>query len=158
MIPTDSPGVVRRPFASAGDRDDLDFNEVFFTDVRVPAENLVGALNEGWGVASGSLGHERNMLWLSYADRLQDLIEDWRPTTELERDQFATLVMDNQALRLLGSAALARAARGEEDVPALSVLKLLGAETVQAATEHALDSPRRRRPDPSGTSTRLRGH
>ena len=43
MIPTDTPGVVRRPFASAWVRDDVDFNEVFFTDVRVPAENLVGA-------------------------------------------------------------------------------------------------------------------
>jgi alkylation response protein AidB-like acyl-CoA dehydrogenase len=140
LIPTESPGLVRRPFASAADRDDLDFNEVFFTDVRVPADNLVGGLDQGWGVASGSLGHERNMLWLSYADRLQDLIDDWRPATVLERDRYATLVMDNQALRLLGSAALARADRGEEDVPALSVLKTLGADAVQAATEHALDS------------------
>jgi alkylation response protein AidB-like acyl-CoA dehydrogenase len=138
LIPTDSPGVVRRPFASAADSDDLDFNEVFFTDVRVPVENLVGPLNGGWGVASGSLGHERNMLWLSYADRLQDLIDDWRPHTAVEKDRFATLVMDNHALRLLGSAALVRAARGEDDVAALSVLKLLGAETGQTATEHAL--------------------
>ena len=110
------PGVVRRPFASACDEDDLDFNEVFFTDVRVPAENLVGPLNEGWRVASGSLGHERNMLWLSYADRLQELVEDCALPTVLDRDRFATLVMDNQALRLLGSMALARAARGDEDV------------------------------------------
>jgi alkylation response protein AidB-like acyl-CoA dehydrogenase len=138
LIPTDSPGMTRRPFASAADSDDLDFNEVFFTDVRVPAENLVGPLNGGWTVASGSLGHERNMLWLSYADRLQDLIDDWRPRTTVEKDHFATLVMDNNALRLLGSAALARAAGGEEDVAALSVLKLLGAETVQTATEQAL--------------------
>ncbi len=138
LIPTDSPGMTRRPFASAADSDDLDFNEVFFTDVRVPAENLVGPLNGGWAVASGSLGHERNMLWLSYADRLQDLIDDWRPNTTVEKDHFATLVMDNNALRLLGSAALARAAGGEEDVAALSVLKLLGAETVQTATERAL--------------------
>jgi alkylation response protein AidB-like acyl-CoA dehydrogenase len=142
LIPTDSPGVTCRPFASAADEDDVDFNEVFFTDVRVPAQNLVGTLNNGWSVASGSLGHERNMLWLSYADRLQDLIADWQPSTVVERDQFATLVMDDYALRLLGSTALARAARGDEDVPALSVLKLLGAETVQAATEHALDSRR----------------
>ena len=142
LIPTDSPGVTCRPFASAADEDEVDFNEVFFTDVRVPAQNLVGTLNNGWSVASGSLGHERNMLWLSYADRLQDLIADWQPSTVVERDQFATLVMDDYALRLLGSTALARAARGDEDVPALSVLKLLGAETVQAATEHALDSRR----------------
>src|SRR5215211_5884413 len=106
MIPTDLPGVVRRPFASVCDHDDLDFNEVFFNDVRVPVENLVGPLNEGWRVANGSLGHERNMLWLSYADRLQELVEDFRARTVLERDRYATLVMDNQALRLLGSQAL----------------------------------------------------
>jgi alkylation response protein AidB-like acyl-CoA dehydrogenase len=138
LIPTDTPGVVRRPFASACDRDDIDFNEVFFTDVRVPAENLVGPLNEGWRVATGSLGHERTMLWLGYADRLQELIVDFRPSGVLDRDRYATLLMDAQALRLLGSVALARADRGEEDVPGLSVLKLLGSEALQSASEDAL--------------------
>ncbi|MDT5213132.1 MAG: hypothetical protein QOK18_1371 [Mycobacterium sp.] len=138
VIPTDSPGLVRRPFASAWDRDDMDFNEVFFSDVRVPAENLVGSLNDGWRVANGSLGHERTMLWMSYADRLRDMLEDFSPTTALDRDRYATIAMDNQALRLLGSAALARAARGEEDVPGMAVLKLLGAETGQTASEHTL--------------------
>jgi len=138
LIPTDTPGVVRRPFASACDRDDIDFNEVFFTDVQVPAENLVGPLNQAWQVATGSLGHERTMLWLGYADRLQELIVDFRPSEVLDKDRYATLVMDAQALRLLGSAALARANRGEEDVPGLSVLKLLGSEAVQNASEHAL--------------------
>jgi len=138
LIPTDAAGVVRRPFASAWERDDVDFNEVFFTDVRVPAENLVGPLNDGWRVANGSLGHERTMLWLSYADRLRDLLEDFTPTTELGRDRYATLAMDNQALRLLGSAGLARAARGDEDVPGMAVLKLFGAEAAQAASEHTL--------------------
>ena len=138
MIPTDSPGVQRRPFASMPDRDEVDFNEVFFTDVRVPAENLVGPLNDGWRVANGSLGHERTMLWLSYADRLADMLADFQPSTDLDRDRYATLAMDNQALRLLGSAALARAARGEEDVPGMAVLKLLGSEAGQSASEHTL--------------------
>lgn len=140
LIPTDTEGVVRRPFASACARDDIDFNEVFFTDVRVPAENLVGPLNGGWGVANGSLGHERTLLWMSFAERLRDLIHDFHPAGALDRDRFATLLMDNEALRLLGSVALAQAARGEQDVPALSVLKLLGSEAVQNAAEHALDN------------------
>jgi alkylation response protein AidB-like acyl-CoA dehydrogenase len=140
MIPTGLEGVVRRPFASACDQDDLDFNEVFFNDVKVPAENLVGPLNEGWRVANGSLGHERNMLWLSYADRLQELVEDFRPRTVLDRDRYATLVMDNQALRLLGSEALGRAARGEDNAAALSVLKLFGSEASQMASEYALST------------------
>jgi alkylation response protein AidB-like acyl-CoA dehydrogenase len=140
LIPTNTPGVVRRPFASASDRDDVDFNEVFFTDVRVPAANLVGQLNRGWQVATGSLGHERTMLWMGYADRLRELVVDFRPSRVLERDRYATLVMDTYALQLLGSAVLARADRGEEDVPALSVLKLLGSEAVQSASEHALNA------------------
>ena len=140
LIPTDLPGVTRRPFASVCRADDTDFNEVFFDDVRVPAENLVGPLNGGWGVASGSLGHERNLLWMGFADRLQDLIGDFRPTTALDRDRYATLLMDAKALSLLGSAALARTARGEEDVAALSVLKVLGSEAVQSASEVALNA------------------
>jgi alkylation response protein AidB-like acyl-CoA dehydrogenase len=138
MIPTDTPGVVRRPFASVCSRDDLDFNEVFFNDARVPAANLIGAENDGWRVAGGSLGHERNMLWLSYADRLTDLIDDFTPRTMLDRDRYATLAMDLEALRALGSIALARAAAGNEDASSLSVLKLLGSEASQLATEHAL--------------------
>lgn len=140
VIPTDTEGVVRRPFPSICSADDLDFNEVFFTDVRVPAENLVGELNQGWRVANGSLGHERTMMWLGFADRLDNAIADFRPANELERDRYASTIMDKQALRLLGSVALARAARGEDDVAAISVLKLLGSEAELRAFELALES------------------
>jgi alkylation response protein AidB-like acyl-CoA dehydrogenase len=140
LIPTDTPGVVRRPFASVSDHEDVDFNEVFFTDVRVPAENLVGEINAGWRVATGSLGHERAMLWMDYADMLQALCVEFRPSGALQRDRFATLVMDRYAMRLMGSASLAKAARGEEDVPAQSVLKLLGSEAMQRACEDALNA------------------
>ncbi len=88
LIPTDTDGVRRRPFASVLDRDSLDFNEVFFTDARVPAENLVGPLNGGWRVANGSLGHERTMMWTAFANRLEQLLSDFRPVGELERDQL----------------------------------------------------------------------
>lgn len=138
LIPTDIPGVVRRPFASVGDIEDVDFNEVFFTDARVPAENLVGELNAGWRVATGSLGHERAMLWLDYADMLHAMTVESSPSGPVQRDRYATLVMDYYAMRLLGSATLAKAARGEEDVPAQSVLKLLGSEAMQRACEDAL--------------------
>jgi alkylation response protein AidB-like acyl-CoA dehydrogenase len=138
LIPTDTPGVDRRPFASVYDHESLDFNEVFFNNVRVPVENLVGPLHGGWGVANGSLGHERTMLWMSFAERLRELVVDFHPRTELDRDHYATLLMDDLALRLLGSVALAREARGEGDVAALSVLKVLGSEASQTASEHAL--------------------
>src|SRR5271154_5829696 len=96
VIPTDTPGVTCRPFPSICSIDDLDFNEVFFTDVRVPAENLVGELDQGWRVANGSLGHERTMMWLGFADRMDNMIADFRPSTEVERDQYASTIMDRQ--------------------------------------------------------------
>ncbi|HRD11067.1 MAG TPA: acyl-CoA dehydrogenase family protein [Mycobacterium sp.] len=138
VIPTDLPGVVRRPFPSICGIDDLDFNEVFLTDVRVPAENLVGPLNGGWGVANGSLGHERTMMWLGFADRIHNVLGDFRPRTPLERDQFASGVMDYHALRLMGSRGLAKAARGETDVAGVSVVKLFGSEAELRLAEHAL--------------------
>ena len=138
IIPTDLAGVVRRPFADLCGEDNKDFNEVFFSDVEVPAENLVGPLNQGWRVANGSLGHERTMMWLGFADRIDNMISDFRPATPLERDQYATIVMDYQALRAMGSISLARAARGDVDVAAVSVLKLLGSEAEMNAASNIL--------------------
>ena len=140
LIPTDSPGLTCRPFSCVYDRDDLDFNEVFLTDVRVPAENLVGPLNGGWKVANGSLGHERTMMWLQFANRLGQTLESYRPSPALHRDAYASIAMDYQALRLMGSAALARAARGDVDVAALSVLKVFGSEAEQNAYRQVLEA------------------
>ena len=38
------------------------FNEVFLTDVRIPADNVVGAVNGGWGVIMTTLTNERTMI------------------------------------------------------------------------------------------------
>ncbi|MDN4521910.1 MULTISPECIES: acyl-CoA dehydrogenase family protein [Mycolicibacterium] len=140
LIPTDLEGVVCRPFADMTGIDNLDFNEVFFTDVRVPVENLVGPLNGGWGVANGSLGHERTMMWLGFADRIANCIADFKPKNPLERDALATSIMDYQALRLLGSVGIAKAARGEVDVASVSIPKLLGAEAEQRIEGLALEA------------------
>ncbi|WP_319456095.1 MULTISPECIES: acyl-CoA dehydrogenase family protein [unclassified Mycobacterium] len=140
IIPTDTPGVVRRPFADLCGEENKDFNEVFFTDVVVPAENLVGPLNGGWGVANGSLGHERTMMWLGFADRIANVIADFRPSNDIERDQYASSIMDYQALRLLGSVGLAKASRGEVDVASVSIPKLFGADAEMRVSDLALSS------------------
>jgi len=60
LIDMQSPGITVRPLIQM--TGDAGFNEVFFEDVRVPRQNLVGELNQGWLVANATLAHERNML------------------------------------------------------------------------------------------------
>jgi alkylation response protein AidB-like acyl-CoA dehydrogenase len=147
IIPTDAPGVTRRPFRAIQGKDELDFNEVFFDDVEVPADHLIGELHQGWRVATGSLGHERAMLWLGYGERLDDLIVRGAQVVRdqgLEQDAyvldwFAQLVTDSHALRALGERTMAEVVRGMEPVQQ-SILKLLGSEAVQRATLHVLEA------------------
>ena len=147
LIPTDLPGITRRPFGSIIGPDEQDFNEVFFDDVVVPAENLVGELHHGWKVANGSLGHERAMLWLTYAERLSDMVEFGAPVIvehgldddALVLDWFGKMLTDLQALRLLGHRTLGSARRGVE-AKEQSILKLLGSEAVQAASLSMLEA------------------
>src|SRR4051794_452381 len=75
LIDMKSPGIECRPFPELTDREYCDFNEVFFTDVEVPADNLLGPLNGGWPITQGSLAHERAMLWIDHAYLLQRVSE-----------------------------------------------------------------------------------
>jgi alkylation response protein AidB-like acyl-CoA dehydrogenase len=147
LVPTDTPGLTRRPFGSIVAPDDLDFNEVFFDDVEVPVENLVGELHDGWRVATGSLGHERAMIWLTFAERLDDLVSQGSRTLAehglasdpLVRDWFGKVVVDRYAVRLLGYRTLAKARRGTAG-PEQSILKLFSSEAVQDATLRVMES------------------
>src|SRR5260370_39619285 len=63
---------------------ETEFNELFFHDVRVPVENVVGKVNEGWNVAMGTLMHERGTfgagLQVTYRRNMDRLIELARTT------------------------------------------------------------------------------
>ena len=60
IIPMDLPGIEIRPLRNmVGGYGDAGFCEVFFTDVAVPAENLIGSLNGGWAMAKETLANER---------------------------------------------------------------------------------------------------
>ena len=71
------PGISVRPLVALNG--DTDFAEVFFTDVRVPADALLGPVNEGWKVATTTLSHERAGAARLYAELqvdLHDLVAD----------------------------------------------------------------------------------
>lgn len=75
LFPMDTPGIEVRPLKTMTGQ--AEFNEVFFTDVRVPKANVVGGRGRGWQVANTTLKHERGMLGDPNATeaRLKQLIE-----------------------------------------------------------------------------------
>ncbi|MGH9028321.1 MAG: acyl-CoA dehydrogenase family protein [Acidimicrobiales bacterium] len=140
IIDMGSPGIETRPIAELTDRDHADFNEVFFTDVEVPKENLVGERGRGWPVARGSLAHERGMLWIEQAVGLERILERVVDTATNPlpggrrladdrsfRQTVARAYVGSQALKLLGYRGFGKFAKGMES-PEHSVLKLLGSE------------------------------
>ena len=63
LLSMDTPGIEVQPLRTmSGDIGDNSFNQVFFTDVRVPRANVVGQRGEGWKIANTTLKHERNSL------------------------------------------------------------------------------------------------
>ena len=149
LIPMDTPGIEIRPLVdmtlNAG------FNEVFFTDVTVPEENIVGKRGEGWAVANATLGHERGSLSDPNAmmNRLNSLIERMRHETingekiidnEVYRDnlmkiQAKVIAFQSNSLRVL-SAKL----NNNQDVKIARMLqKLVGTELRHELEGFAVD-------------------
>jgi len=82
LLDMKSKGVEVRPLRQM--TGETEFNELFFHDVRVPVENVVGKVNQGWGVAMGTLMHERGTfgagLQVIYRRNMDRLIELARTT------------------------------------------------------------------------------
>src|SRR4029453_7343932 len=114
-----------------------DFNEVFFTDVRIPAANLVGEVNRGWALAKVTLGNERvslsegGALW-GMGPSAEDLLEAVRKRggcrDPLLRQQLAQLKIEGEILRLIRLRTLTSQIKGEHPGPEASVRKILADE------------------------------
>ena len=142
IVPMDTPGVTVRPLPEIIHPDQPDLNEVFLTDVTVPAHHLVGELNNGWAMANGSLAHERAMVWVNAVMGLEEslatlLVE--APAlldrlTPIERtlavDQIVQVAIDTQAARCLGYRGFAKFARGA-GAPEQALMKLYASEARQ---------------------------
>ena len=71
LVDMKSPGISVRPLVALNG--DMDFAEVFFTDVRIPADAMLGPLNEGWKVATATLSYERAAAARLYSELQVDL-------------------------------------------------------------------------------------
>ena len=135
ICPMDAPGIEIRPIVEMTGVHT--FNEVFFTDVRIPVENLVGDENEGWGLAKVTLSNERvslsgeGALWGRgpTANDLLDLVRERGGCDDpLLRQRLAALYIEAEVLRLIRLRTVSAKIQGKQPGPEASVRKALADE------------------------------
>ena len=148
LIDMKTPGITIRPLLQM--TKDAGFNEVFFDNVRVPVENVVGGLGQGWAVANTTLLHERNML--GSTTQTQNMFEtllrvaratprDGRPATQdpIVRQRLAALKIQVEAMRLNAFRNLTATLQGKKPGIEASITKLVTCELNHQLAATALD-------------------
>jgi alkylation response protein AidB-like acyl-CoA dehydrogenase len=139
-----TPGVEVRPIRTSTGEDE--FCEVFFTDARIPAANVVGTVNEGWTVANSLLGHERGeeaatnpIFFRAELDRIVELARDvGRSDDPVIRDRLAWCHMKVETMRFLGYRIITQYLRDGNIGAAASISKLYWSEYHQQAVDLAM--------------------
>lgn len=138
LMDMNTPGITLRPIKTIDGGHEV--NEVFFSDVRVPADQLVGEENQGWTYAKFLLGNERTgIAGVGRTKvRLAEVKKHAAETGLLEDPLFAARLAEAEnellALELTQARVVSSSADGKPN-PASSVLKLRGSQLQQVATE-----------------------
>jgi alkylation response protein AidB-like acyl-CoA dehydrogenase len=149
IVDMHSPGVEVRPLVQI--TGSAEFNEVYFTDVRIPDENRVGDVGDGWRVARTTLMNERVTLsgvsldtvaftggvrkdpWENFLDGIPDR------TDPVVRQELAQFYIEQQVKEITAFRASSARARGAQPGPEGSIGKVFNAEFNQRRSSFALD-------------------
>jgi alkylation response protein AidB-like acyl-CoA dehydrogenase len=149
LVDMHSPGITVRPLKQL--TGEAEFNEVFFADVRVPRQNLVGELNEGWRVAITTLMNERGTAAFGTQARFRIILDNLmglakkstvngKPALQdpLIRQQLAQHYIEVELLKYNCFRNFTRLLRGGTPGPEGSTLKLQWSELNQRMQETAM--------------------
>ena len=139
LIDMKSPGVTVRPIITMDGEHEV--NEVFFDNVEVPAENLIGEENKGWTYAKHLLAHERTNI--ADVNRAKRELERLKRIAKSEgvyddarfRDQIALLEIDIVALEMMVLRVLWAEKSGKQSLDVAGLLKIRGSEIQQRYSE-----------------------
>ena len=150
LVDMKTPGITIRPLRQI--TGESEFNEVFLENVRVPASNVVGQVNEGWGVALTTLAYERDVLTMirhiSLRTALERLIARAKQTKRnghtaaqdpVLRQKLASLTIAERCLQLNGYRSLTRILQGRPPGPEGSTSKLFWSQVDQELAEVATE-------------------
>lgn len=149
LIDMKTEGVDVKPMLTSGHTPA--FCDTYFDNVKVPKENVVGQINQGWTMAKALLGHERTLIAaVGQSTRAVHRVKRIAAQTEkggrplLEdpsfRGKIARLEIDLEALKMANFRTLAGAQLGHAPGPEASILKLRGSEILQRAMELAMEA------------------
>ena len=139
LIDMKSPGVTVRPIILLDGSAEV--NEVFFDNVEVPAENLIGEENKGWNYAKYLLAHERtNIADVNRAKRELERLKRIAKTEGVYedirfRDEIAKLEVDIVALEMMVLRVLSAEKSGKQSLDIAGLLKIRGSEIQQRYSE-----------------------
>ena len=139
LIDMKSPGITVRPIITLEGEHEV--NEVWFDNVEVPVENLIGEENKGWTYAKHLLSHERtNIADVNRAkrelERLKRIAKAQGVWDDLRfRDQIALLEVDIVALEMMVLRVLSAEKSGKQSLDVAGLLKIRGSEIQQRYTE-----------------------
>ena len=139
LIDMKSPGITVRPIITMDGEHEV--NEVFFDNVEVPAENLIGEENKGWTYAKHLLAHERTNI--ADVNRTKRELERLKRIAKSEgvyddprfRDQIALLEIDVVALEMMVLRVLWAEKSGKQSLDVAGLLKIRGSEIQQRYSE-----------------------
>jgi len=146
VVDMTAPGIEIRPLVQI--TGEAEFNEVFFDDCFVPADHLVGGLDQGWAVANTTLAHERGtsfpfkeqVVHEVYLDELYGIAAGNGALDEPGLgDALAQSFVELRILRLHNWRTLSRLSKGLEPGPESSWVKLAWTDMTQHLSETALD-------------------
>lgn len=149
LFSMDSPGIEVRPLVDM--TGEANFNEVFFTDVRVPRSSVVSNPGEGWKVANATLTHERGMLGdpnaaktrlLAIADLMKEETVDGNKLIEhpVFRDRLVSLQARVYAMQANGMRIMTSTLKNESPGIAGLIVKLEGCELNHELARLAIDA------------------
>jgi alkylation response protein AidB-like acyl-CoA dehydrogenase len=144
IVDMHAPGVEVRPLVQITGHPE--FNEIFFTDVKVPKENILGGVGEGWQVAMTTLLHERGTLGFALSATLDvavrkliALAKECNVTDPILRDRIAREWIELQALKYTNYRSLTTLQKTGIPGPEGSASKLVWSENNQRLTKLALE-------------------
>jgi alkylation response protein AidB-like acyl-CoA dehydrogenase len=144
IVDMHAPGVDVRPLVQITGHPE--FNEIFFTDVRVPKENILGTVGDGWQVAMTTLLHERGTLGFALSATLDvavrkliALAKERNVTDPILRDRIAREWIELQALKYTNYRSLTALTKTGIPGPEGSASKLVWSENNQRLTKLALE-------------------